>query len=151
MEHNSFREWASQQTPEYLREQGLDHLINTNMAKPTIQVIKEAVGASLTLSSSDRQRLNQKLIKAGLDGNKNFGSVAHALNVVNNTLEPDGLMVADVVHNLSWSQGRATLTVSKPHPSGEPFMPNVEITNSVLAITWYRRQSGNYEIVAYLS
>lgn len=107
--------------------------------------------ASVRLDNTTRQKVNADLMKKGLDGNRSFQRIGQALNVIAQVLEDSGLEQAEVfsADRFRRDDGRANFDIALSNPT-DPFSPT-DISNSMLAITWHRHDSGNYEVIAYLS
>ncbi len=113
------------------------------------------VAASKTaarLDSGTKSKANRALIRAGLDGNTYYRKAEHgfqkALQVLSDQfhLEQDGVGNSFVFTQPS---GRLTQDLAFSNLQ-DPFSP-VSIDNSMLVLTFHQMQSGNFEVVAYLS
>lgn len=102
------------------------------------------------LDSATRQRVNEALVRAGLDGNGNFRDVGAGVATLINVLNTFGIEQDEVLnaHRFSGTSGRAQIDLAFSNPS-DPFSPE-SIGNTTAWISWYRRESGNFEILAYL-
>jgi hypothetical protein len=107
--------------------------------------------ASVRLDNTTRQKVNAELMKKGLDGNRSFQRIGQALNVIAQVLSSEGLEQAEVfnANRFLGDNGRATFDIALSNPT-DPFSPT-DIGNSMLALTWHKHESGNYEVIAYLS
>jgi hypothetical protein len=124
------------------------------------QAAAEALGARTrivtTLDRRTREQINAALAEAGLDGNGNFRGPSHGIAATFNVLDDFGITVDDVTGPMlsgdlfMGDSGKRTINLGVPVPD-QPFMPPTPIENSMLVFSWYKRQSGNYEILAYVS
>jgi hypothetical protein len=91
------------------------------------------------------------LIKAGMDGNGRFRSPGDALSKIGNVLSLQGMEWGEVIQSFPLKQpsGNMSIRLAITNPA-DPFSPT-DISNSVLAFQWYQLESGQYEVVAYLS
>lgn len=98
-----------------------------------------------------RAKANADLSSSGLDGNKSFKSIGTAINAITAALDQNGLELDDVpsADLFRGDSGRRTLRVAWSNPD-DAFSPD-SIENTMLSIQWYKHQSGNYEVTAYLS
>ena len=98
-----------------------------------------------------REQANQVMIEAGLDGNGRFHRVGEAINLMWASLEPQGMEIVDVpsAHLFMGQSGTRQLRVGWKDEL-DPFMEH-RIEDSVLHISWYKLDSGRYEVIAYLS
>jgi len=104
------------------------------------------------LSARDRMAINERLSKAGLDGNGRFGSPTEALNVATTILSEHGIELDDIPNSWAltkYEQFRFTLDLAWTNEA-DSYSP-VAIQNSVLVFTWYKFSEGVYEGLAYLS
>jgi hypothetical protein len=103
------------------------------------------------LESSVRSRVNVALDQAGLDGNKSFQTFGQGLAAVGGILGKFGLEWDETLnaHNFRGDSGQATLRIAFTNEA-DSFSPQ-SISNSMVRLGWYKHQSGNYEITAYLS
>ena len=115
-----------------------------------------------TLPDVVRHQINSDLSKRGLDGNGNFRGPSHGISEAFGVLSHYDIVPVDSLSGdlFIGDSGRRTLRVGVPHTTwvttdaGMPdmqFMPPVELENTALTFTWYRRESGNFEILAFLS
>lgn len=104
------------------------------------------------LSDAERQKINLDLAMRGADGNGSFRGTSHGISTVFSVLSAYGIQPVDVLSGdlFLGERGHRALRVGVSM-SDDPFMPPVEFENTLLVFSWYRRQSGSYEILAYLS
>jgi len=120
--------------------------------KPWLEwALKREQLGTYSLSESERQLVNSLFRNAGLDGNGRFQSIGQALNRISEILasrriEPADVFAADIFK-----------FTSPPHNFGiayanieDPFSP-LPISNSMLSVSWYERESGTWEILAQLT
>lgn len=107
--------------------------------------------AGVRLDNSTRQKVNADLLKKGFDGNLAFQRLGQALNGIAEVLQDAGLEQAEVFSaaRFSGDDGRANFDIALSNPT-DSFSPT-DITNSMLAVTWHKHDSGRYEVIAYLS
>lgn len=105
---------------------------------------------SRPLPNEIRHRINEALIRAGLDGNGNFREIGDGIATLINVLNTFGIEQDEVLnaHRFSGNSGRAQIDLAWSNPA-DPFSPE-PIANTAAWISWYRRESGNFEILAYL-
>ncbi len=89
--------------------------------------------------------------RAGLDGNQPFRSVGSGLAAIGEVLSKHGLEWDTTLssHLFRGEAGRRTLDIAFSNPA-DSFSPT-SISNSMVALTWHQHQSGNFEVIAYLS
>lgn len=118
------------------------------MVSPRRVVSRYLSASGVRISPNAKKATNAALIRAGMDGNGRFASPAHALSVAGKILEVNSMEIDETVHG-AWManpQGRVNLSIGATTPEGV-----ASITNSALAIQWYRLDGGAFEVVAYLS
>ena len=120
-----------------------------NISANIVRRFTAATSAKLT--PKQRSEINHDLNRYGMDGNKPFQSVGKGLGAVGEVLAKHGLEWESVLnsHLFSRESGRQMLDVAFTNQA-DSFSP-VPITNSMVAFAWYLRESGNYEITAYMS
>lgn len=109
-------------------------------------------GRGPVLSDARRMQINSDLSMRGLDGNGSFRSTSHGISTTFSVLSAYGIQPVDVLSGdlFMGNQGHRAIRVGvRLHE--DPFMPPVEFENSLLVFSWYRRQSGSYEILTYMS
>lgn len=114
-------------------------------------VARFVAAAAARLSPKVRSAGNMDLIRAGLDGNGRFKSPGEALGRASEVLAKHGMEWGEVINAFSLRppQGNLNIDLALSNPT-DPFSP-MDISNSVLAVQWYQLDSGQYEVVAYLS
>lgn len=103
------------------------------------------------LDSNVKRSVSRDFQRAGLDGNGSFQEVGDGIRAAFDVLEKYGIDPDTVLnsHLFMGDHGRRTLEIAFHNPV-DPFSP-VPIKNSVLVFSWYCRESGNFEILCYLS
>ncbi len=116
-----------------------------------IKVARALYAASDRLDTAKRQQINHDLNHSGMDGNVSFHSVGQGLAAVGAVLSKHGLEWDETLNANTFlrDQGRRPLAIAFSNPQ-DSFSPT-SIANSVVSFAWYKRESGNYEITAYLS
>ena len=107
--------------------------------------------AAATLPSALKQKVNQALVRAGMDGNRPWPRLGQALNEIGDVLAKNGLghdtMSAD---RFRGTDGSARLDIEFTNEA-DPFSPT-PITNSILVVTYHQfEETGRWEVIAYLS
>jgi len=125
--------------------------LQRQLATCNIGPTPRTAAASVRLDKRVQQRVNATLMQKGLNGNFAFQSVGQALNVIAEVLDGAGLQQAEVfsADRFRGEDGRANFDIALSNPT-DSFSPT-PINNSMLAITWHERESGRYEVIAYLS
>jgi hypothetical protein len=120
----------------------------SELRKDILPLLKQA---GEKLDSSTRKRVNKDLTRSGLDGNGSFRSTGDALNRISQVLNQHGMEAAEAftAYELGKTEGNYRFAVAFSDPDNA-FNPT-PISNSLLVMSWYERESGNYEVVAYLS
>lgn len=126
-------------------------LVANVLARYFIANTVRTAAAGVRLDNSTRQKVNADLMKKGLDGNLAFQRIGQALNVIAEVLQDAGLEQAEVfsASRFMGDDGRANFDIALSNPT-DAFSPT-DITNSMLAVTWHKHDSGRYEVIAYLS
>lgn len=103
------------------------------------------------LDKKIKSKANADLEAQGLDGNKSFRSIGQGINAITGVLEKHGIELDDVpsADLFRGDDGRRTLHLAWTNKD-DAFSPK-SISNSMLAFQWHKHQSGNYELIAYLS
>jgi hypothetical protein len=114
-------------------------------------VVKQA---DFTTGRIDRQIKSAVLrgfAQKGLDGNGSFRKIGEGLTVAFDILGRFGIEVGQTLsaHLFMGDEGRRSIELAFSNPD-DPFSPK-EVSNSLLVMSWYKRESGNYEILCYLS
>lgn len=122
-------------------------------ARPDLaNVVAHVVTAERKLDRKTQQKVNQDLIKAGLDGNGRFRRVGEALNTIAKVLDRNGLQQDDVFSAdlFRGDKGNRTFAIAYSNPD-DPFSPET-VGNSMLVVQWHLfEETGQYEVLAYLS
>ena len=113
--------------------------------------IKTAKSQTAKINSALRSKINRELVRAGLDGNSRFEKPGLALSAANKVLADNGIEWDEAISadRLMGSEGR--ITVDLAFTNKEDVFSPIQITNSMLAMTWYEHAKYKYEAVAYLS
>lgn len=114
-------------------------------------IVARVVTAGRKLDRRTQQKVNQDLIKSGLDGNGRFKRIGEALNTIAKVLDKNGLQQDDVFSADLFrdNKGHRTFAIAYANPD-DPFSPET-VDNSLLVVQWYELQPGMYEVVSYLS
>lgn len=124
------------------------------LAREVAQVsleIKSAAAQSVRVNSALRSKVNRELVRAKLDGNGRFEKPGLALAAAGNVLADNGIEFDEAIHasRLMGDEGRITVDLAFTNQQ-DVFSP-IQISNSMLAMTWYKHDEYKYEAVAYLS
>jgi hypothetical protein len=120
------------------------------MSSRIFRIVEGLLNERNALPSGERSKINAALSKAGLDGNGKFGSIAAGMNTVAGVLDDFNIEQSELFSApMNDQSGRTNLRLSRSNKA-DPFSPS-EFTNTMLVFTWYKRESGNYECVAYVS
>ncbi len=122
-------------------------------------LLYEMVGKSDRISDKDRHRITNVVTKHGLDGNGRFQTVGEALRALTDALDEMGFdldMVSDhniaQAHHQPGSKGSNMLSFRRKNLSGDPYMEEPTIENSVISFNWEDvNKDGRFEVVAYAS
>ncbi len=104
------------------------------------------------LSTRERVEINDRIMKAGLDGNGRFESPSKGLDTALDVLGEHGIELDDVPNSWAltkYEQFKLTLAVAWINEE-DSFQP-IPIHNSMLFFTWYKLADDVYECLAYLS
>lgn len=126
-------------------------LYDRALADATGSLARRIAAGGVRLDSATKRKGNLMLSRHGLDGNRPFRSISEGLSHVNVALSSVGIELDDVFSAdlFMGSEGRRTFNLALSNEQ-DPFSPT-PISNSWLIVAWYRRESGNYEVTAYLS
>jgi hypothetical protein len=116
----------------------------------SIQQLKIAVFGA-RLDAKTRMKINKKLDADGLGGRTFFRKAEHGLQTAIGVLQDFGIEQDGVENSYVFSQptGRLKLDLAFSNDQ-DPFSP-IEITNSKLIIQFTQMDSGNFEVIGYLS
>jgi len=103
------------------------------------------------LDNAVKRSASRDFKREGLDGNGSFQEVGNGIRAAFDVLGAYGIETDTILnaHLFMGDQGRRQLDLAFSNPA-DSFSP-VPIRNSVLVFSWYRRDSGNFEILCYLS
>lgn len=103
------------------------------------------------LDPQTKARVNKALVKVGLDGNGNFVKADRGYAAAVEVLQDFDIELDDIANSFEFLKpsGRLNLHIAFTNPV-DSFSP-VQISNSVLVVTFHQRESGNFEVLAYLS
>lgn len=101
------------------------------------------------LDRATRERANEALAHMGFDGNTPYERLGKAISDAFVVLRKFGIESDSATPLLNRESGKERFDIAFIDPS-DPFSPS-PISNSVLYFTWYRHETGNYEILAYLT
>lgn len=107
--------------------------------------------ASAKLDRALKSAVNSDLLQSGFDGTFMWPRLGQALNEIGEVLAKNGIshdtMSAD---RFRGNDGQATLDIEFTNEA-DPFSPT-PITNSMLVVTYHEfKETGRWEVVAYLS
>jgi len=113
---------------------------------------KVAAGTGARLLPAVRNRVNRELIRAGMDGNKSFEKASYGYMAALEALEKFDIVMDDFADSFklnTQATGRMSLNLafSNPDPKGDP----VQISNALLVLSWYGRETGKFEVTGYVS
>ena len=111
-------------------------------------IVNGLLEASGRITSGERQKANLALSAAGMDGNTSFPTVGAGINTTMSALAKVGIEPADIFQTFGPS-GKQTLRLSRTN-TADLFSPT-DLSNTMLVFSWYQRDSGNYEVTAYVS
>lgn len=125
------------------------HLLNAVLEMRDLLSLKEGVDAQSW--KRVRSDVNSGLIASGLDGNTSFASVGKGLMAVGEILAKNGLEWDETMNAslFKGAKGHRTLRIAFSNEK-DAFSPEA-IDNAMIVVQWYQHQSGNFEVVAYLS
>ena len=120
---------------------------------PASELVVQAQQAGHNLSRDVRNKINSQLVSKGLDGTTYFNRVHEALNAIadvlgNNELSVEGVFGDEFIRN---DKGQKSYSLTGSAQPGDPFTPGPQVNNSMLVVSWYKMDSGRYEVIAYLS
>lgn len=121
------------------------------LAKGVSTLAARVAGVTQKLPSSLRQKINGDLSRHGLDGNIRFRSVGEGLARIGSVLSQYGIEWDDTMnsHLFMGNEGRRTLDIAFTNQE-DSFSP-IPISNSMVALSWYKTETDKYEVTAYLS
>ena len=119
----------------------------------TASYIKKSQQNPNILDNRLKQQINSDLSNSGFDGNGIFERIGQGLIKIHEILNKNNIDIENVLNaNLFLGdEGRRTFDLIWSANETDPFTPGQQIENSMLAFTWYKRPSENYELIAYLS
>jgi len=114
-------------------------------------VAKQADFATGRLDRQTKNAILRGFAQKGLDGNGSFRKIGEGLTIAFDVLGRFGIEVGQTLssHLFMGDEGRRNIELAFGNPE-DPFSPK-DVDNSVLVMSWYKRESGNYEILMYLS
>ena len=107
--------------------------------------------ASAKLDAATRRKANAMLSRKGLDGNRSFPKVGTGLAAIGEELTEFGLEWDTTLnaHLFMGDSGHTTLDIAFSNKE-DPFSPT-PISNSMVAVSWYKRETDKFEVTAYFS
>ena len=134
---------------------------NSPAATPRIE-LNSAQARRLRLASSKeagrrldnglRRKVNDKLLRVGLDGNGRFRKPEQGFARAVEVMQEFGIEMDEVVSSHLFSprpQGTVRVDLAFSNPS-DPFSPE-SITNSMLVLSFFELEKYRFEVIAYLS
>ena len=98
-----------------------------------------------------RRKVAHDLEKAGLGGSGSFERVGNALSIAFRILAKHGIEQGDTFDAKLYGSDQGNRYISLRYSNRkEPSAPT-DLEQSALAFTWHKRESGNFEIIAYLT
>ena len=113
--------------------------------------VRIATVKSIRLDSSVKRKIHLAFKGAGLDGNGNFKEPQDGFRRALELMEHFGIVLTDLIssHHFVGEGGRFTSEIGTP--AHDTFDPPIPIKNSMFVMSFHRRGSGNFEVLAYLS
>lgn len=102
------------------------------------------------LQVKERKELNEKIRKAGMDGNGRFDKIDHAISKLHEILDDNKIEIDDVMSSHRFMSDTGTNTFHLARKTADSFSP-LAIKNSRLSFSWHKLDEYKYEIVAYLT
>jgi len=127
----------------------LQHL--ANLTNSTIKIAEEKV-KPLKIPGTLRSQVNNSLNKAGLDGNKEFEQMSHAISAISDVLGKHEMEYGEVTTADQYSglNGQKLITIAQKNPE-DSFSPT-PIENSAVYVQWSPLgDTDEISVVAYLS
>ena len=127
----------------------LQHL--ANLTNSTIKIAEEKV-KPLKIPGTLRSQVNNSLNKAGLDGNKEFEQMSHAISTIENVLKKYQMEYGETITagQFSGLNGQKLITIAQKNLE-EPLSPT-PIENSSVYVQWSLfGDTDKISVVAYLS
>ena len=109
---------------------------------------KDAAVVSERLEPKDRSKVNADL--STLFKNRYPQSIGQGLAEIADVLDYFNLEIDEAI-SISGDSGRKTFHLQRRAKAADPFTPGPQISNTILAMSWHKMQSGNFEFNAYLS
>jgi hypothetical protein len=122
--------------------------VRTIQRSTTIRTAARAAGARL--DSRTRQLINRKFNANGLDGNGRFQKPEHGYSKALDLLSEFDIELGEVVNSWAFQGDSGTINIDVAKKTEDPFSP-LPLTNSRLVVSFYRRASDSYEVLAYMS
>lgn len=111
--------------------------------------LQAAQGAKL--DSTTRRRINQALVRVGLDGNGTFRKPGEGVAAALGILADFDIQQDEIINSSLFVHQENRIQIDLAFSNLEDAFSPTPISNSLLVITYYQRQSGNYEVTAMVS
>lgn len=106
-------------------------------------------GKEINITPAERSKMNKAIHAAT---GTYFDSQAQAINKINTAIGPVGYFIMATGNYMSGPEGKIRLDIHKNHAEGtNPFMGHDKVKNSIISFSWYKMESGKFEITAYVS
>jgi len=113
--------------------------------------LREAVQRGIRLDQTVKRKISLAFKGAGLDGNGSFDEPQDGFRRALELMAHFGVVLTDIVssHRFVGDDGRFTAEIGAP--AHETFDPPTPIGNSMFVMSFHRRGTGKFEVLAYLS
>ena len=110
-----------------------------------------AVPTTPGMDPKTRNRIAAAFNAAGLDGNGKFRKPEQGYVAAVETLSDFDIELDDIAHSFLFQQPSGKMNLNLAWTNQQDSFSPIPIPNSVLVLSWHQRESGNYEVLAYLS
>jgi len=124
-------------------------LTSASRARRTKSLASRKLGSAQMMRDADREKINEELVRRGLDGNGRFEKPGYAHAVAGEVLERHGYELTDHLSGWHTSREQNTLNLSVSRKTSDPFSP-VTVENTALFFQYAKMPGGKYEVVSYL-
>jgi len=110
----------------------------------------QRTAVSARMIPSLKRKINQDLSRKGFDGRGRWQTVSAAYAAALTLLEAYQIQLDQVIHAGSLRPVKGTLNIDLAFSTSDPFSPE-SLVNSMLYLSWYQLENGNFEVIAYLT
>lgn len=110
-----------------------------------------ATKAKDKLDPSTRSKINRELNRAGLDGNRPFDKAQQGYSEAVEVLRTFGIELDDYINSMLFTRTEGRTTMRLAFSNSEDSFSPIPILNTMLVFAFYQKESGRFEVTAYVS